>query len=179
MSELQFRRATAVDVDDIVDIVNLCYRGDASKGGWTTEADLIEGTRTDRDEIAALVAQPNSVFLLCHANGDLVGSVHIQKQLSSCYLGMLVVKPGLQGAGTGARIIQAAEDYAQSVWHSSKMTMTVITVRSELIAYYERRGYRRTGRKKELKFDKTHGMPLVEGLELEFFEKDLDKARMQ
>ena len=99
--------------------------------------------------------------------------MHIQKEGSACYLSMLVVKPGLQGSGIGRQLIEVAEMRARETWSSSKMTMSVITIRPELIAYYERRGYRRTGEMKPFVFDEVHGIPRVDGIELEVLEKEL------
>jgi ribosomal protein S18 acetylase RimI-like enzyme len=86
---------------------------------------------------------------------------------------MLVVKPGLQGSGIGRQLIYVAERQARAAWGSSKMTMSVITVRPELLAYYERRGYRRTGQIQPFAFDDVHGILKVDRLELEVLEKDL------
>ena len=168
-----FRPADLHDVAEIVLLVNSCYRGDSSRVGWTTEADLLDGTRTDEDEITGLVTQPDSMLVLCVEEDEIIGSVHIQKQGDSSYLGMLVVKPNLQGGGVGRRLIEAAEVRARGEWGSKRMTMTVISVRDTLIAYYERRGYRRTGHMKPFISDATHGIPRVDHLELEVLEKDL------
>ena len=169
----RFRRATIDDVAEIALLVNSCYRGDSSRVGWTTEADLLDGTRTDEDEIKSLITHPDSMLLLCAEEDEIIGSVHIQKQDDSSYLGMLVVKPNLQGGGVGRRLMEAAEVRAREEWGSTRMTMTVISVRDTLIAYYERRGYRRTGRMKPFISDATHGIPRVDHLELEVLEKDL------
>jgi len=173
MTELQFRPAVISDAPEIADLVNSCYRGDSSRAGWTTEADLLDGTRTNAAEIQAFIEHPDTVILICVDRTGIVGSVNVERHGSSAYLGMFVVKPTLQGAGLGRRVIQAAEDYARDEWQSAKMTMTVITRRSELIAYYERRGYRRTGELKPFKSDDVHGIPRVDGIELEILEKEL------
>jgi ribosomal protein S18 acetylase RimI-like enzyme len=172
-TRLRFRRAVPDDVSEIVTLVNNCYRGDTSRQGWTTEADLLGGTRTDKSEIESLIAAPGSTILLCIADESIIGSVHLQQEQSSCYLGMFVVKPDLQGAGIGRKLIEAAEAYARDELRSARMTMQVITLRPELLAYYERRGYRRTGEIKPFRFDESHGIPKVEGIELEILEKDL------
>jgi ribosomal protein S18 acetylase RimI-like enzyme len=167
------RTATVDDAEEIAALVNSCYRGDSSRVGWTTEADLLGGTRTDKDDIERLMTAGDSAFLLLTDNDEIIGSVHIQKEESSCYLGMLVVKPTLQGGGIGRQVMQAAEDYARTTWNSEKMTMTVFTVRAELLAYYERRGYRRTGEFKPFVSYGVNGVAKVEGLEFEVLEKAL------
>ena len=43
---LQFRHATHADIDSLVALIESAYRGDVSKQGWTTEADMLGGRRT-------------------------------------------------------------------------------------------------------------------------------------
>ena len=170
---MQFREAVIEDAVAVAALVNSCYRGDSSKKGWTTEADLLDGTRTNEEEIRGLITSTGSLILLCSEGDEIIGSVHLQQEGSSGYLGMLVVKPGLQGAGLGRGLMESAERLVRDKWGSRKMTMNVFTARPELIAYYERRGYRRTGKVKPFEPHDVHGIPRVEGLELEVLEKDL------
>lgn len=173
MTEIRFRPAVVADAPEIAALVNSCYRGESSRAGWTTEADLLDGTRTNATEIETIITRPGSTILVCLDGNEIIGSVNIEQRDSECYLGMLVVKPTLQGGGIGRQLMEAAEDYASDVWHSKKMTMTVITRRAELLAYYERKGYRRTGETIPFKIDDLHGIPRVNGIELEILEKTL------
>jgi ribosomal protein S18 acetylase RimI-like enzyme len=173
LGTLRFRRATIDDAAELAALVNSCYRGDSSRKGWTTEADLLDGTRTDTAEVETLITAHGSAFLLCVSNGEVIGSVHLQQDGSSCHLGMLVVRPDLQGSGIGRRLMQAGEEFARGELGAVKMTMHVITMRRELLAYYQRRGYRRTGEIEPFHVDETHGLPKVEGIELELLEKEL------
>ena len=170
---LSFRKARVDETDFIVNLVNSAYRGESSKAGWTTEADLLDGQRTDSGEIKNLIEDENSIILLCLQDDEIIGSVNLQRTGEEAYLGMFVVRPTLQGAGVGKRFIQASEDFVRQEWKSKKMTMSVITLREELIAYYERRGYRRTG--EILPFPKNigNGIPRVENLKFEMLEKKL------
>ena len=170
---LTFRKATAQDADAVVALVNSGYRGDVSKQGWTTEADLLEGTRTNATEVQRLIAGPQSVILLCHCDGSLVGSVLLERQENQAYLGMFVVKPTLQGQGIGKQFMSYAEEFARREWHAAKMKMTVITLRTELIAYYERRGYRRTGIFEPFPIEGSGSVALVDELRFEVLEKSL------
>jgi ribosomal protein S18 acetylase RimI-like enzyme len=170
---MKFRNATVDDASEIAALVNSAYRGDSSRAGWTTEADLLEGIRTDTSEIASLIERPEMVIIMCLEGGELIGSVNVERRGADSYLGMLVVKPTLQNAGLGKKLIDAAENYAREHWSSKRMTMTVISVRSELIAYYERRGYRRTGEMKPFPFDEQH-VPRVDGIELAILAKELN-----
>ena len=99
--------------------------------------------------------------------------VHLQKMEGAAYLGLFVVQPILQGQGIGKQFMLRAEQYVQETWGINKIWMTVITLRDELIAYYERRGYRRTGIFKPFPKDAGSSVPLIEGLQLEVLEKEL------
>ncbi|MEO6975107.1 MAG: GNAT family N-acetyltransferase [Gallionella sp.] len=171
--KLAFRFATAADIDAIVALVNSAYRGDSGRAGWTTEADILGGQRTDAGEISQLVAKHDSSMLLCLRDGELIGSVHLERvDAATAYLGMLVIKPVLQEQGLGRRLMTEAERFAGNEWRTSRMRMQVITLRKELIAYYGRRGYRRTG--ETLPFpagDPRFGLPKVDGLMFEVLEK--------
>lgn len=168
-----FRKAGLEDAAPLTALVNLAYRGDASRAGWTTEADIIDGTRIDEPSMRNLIAAEGSLFLLCLRGDTIIGSVHLERTGGAAYLGLFVVRPDLQGAGIGKRIMEEAEALAQREWASARMWMTVITVRPELIAFYERRGYHRTGHTKPFPQDAGASVPRVEGLELEVLEKNL------
>lgn len=171
--EVIIRRADSSDANDITDLVNSAYRGESSRAGWTTETDLLEGPRTFPEEIRELIADPNTVILLGFAGAELIASINVQNQGELVYLGMIVTRPVLQGNGIGKKMIAAAEDYARQSWGLKKATMTVITVREELIKFYERRGYRRTGKIIPFPTNLPVGRPLVENLAMEYLEKEL------
>jgi len=170
---LSFRLATPVDVPAVVALVNSAYRGDSSRRGWTTEADLLDGTRTDSGEVAGFIADPNSLLLLCEQQAQLLGSVHLQRCGDDAYLGMFTVRPGRQGQGIGKAFLAAAEAAARQQFGASRLCMEVITLRDELIAFYERRGYRRTGQYSPFPTDIRYGIPKVDTLRLERLEKPL------
>jgi GNAT superfamily N-acetyltransferase len=171
-ASLSFRRACAEDADIVAALVNSGYRGEVSKQGWTTEADLLDGIRTDAAEVRNLIELHDSLIYLCLQGEEIVGSVHLQLTNGVGYLGLFVIKPTLQGFGIGKQFMLAAERAAQSAWGIRRMTMTVITVRAELIAFYERRGYRRTGKLIPFPADDQH-RPKVAGLQMEYLEKEL------
>lgn len=166
-------KAEKQDAEQIVVLVNLVYRGESSKQGWTTEADLLAGLRTHAEEILRLIASEDSMFLLYKAEAELIGSVHLQKQAEQVCLGMLAVSPLLQGRGIGKQLLEAAEQAAQKTWAVNKSVMSVISCRNELIAFYQRRGYRRTGVSKEFPVNPELWTPKVAGLRLEMLEKVL------
>lgn len=166
-------KAEKQDAKQIAALVNSAYRGESSKQGWTTEADLLVGRRTDTEEILRLISSEDSMFLLCKAEAELVGSVYLQKQVEQVYLSMLTVSPLLQGRGLGKRLLEAAELTAQETWVATKLVMDVISCRNELIAFYERRGYRRTGATRAFPVNPELWTPKVADLRLEILEKVL------
>ncbi|GGE96235.1 GNAT family N-acetyltransferase [Hymenobacter cavernae] len=159
LDSLQFTPATPADVPALVALVNSAYRGDESRKGWTTEADLLEGIRTDADSLHEMLQTPTVTILKCtDAEEQLLGCVYLEKKAETLYLGMLSVKPGLQAQGIGKQLLQAGEAYAQQQ-HCQTVTMTVISVRHELIAWYERRSYRLTGATEPFPTSTKFGIP--------------------
>lgn len=173
-SQLVFHDATPGDVEAIVALVESAYRGDVSRQGWTTEADLLEGQRIAPDVLLADIERPHSRILLASRDGELIACAHIAVQDGQGYFGMFSVRPDQQGTGLGKIVLAEAERLVQHDWAVSRMRMTVIDVRDELITFYERRGYRRTGEKKPFPYgDARFGMPLRDDLRFEVLEKTL------
>ncbi len=170
---LRYRLAETDDVDAVVALVNSAYRGDVSRQGWTTEADLLGGQRTDAREVVPQITGSDSVMLLCHQNDVLVGCVHLQRGDGRAYLGMLAVRPDLQGGGIGRHFMDEAERFVQQQWGASIMEMTVISTRVELIAYYQRRGYVLTGETRPFPREERFGLPKVDHLEFVVLRKRL------
>jgi GNAT superfamily N-acetyltransferase len=171
---LVFRDARVGDVAAIVALVESAYRGDASRAGWTTEADLLDGQRIDAVGVAEIVVRRGSRVLLASTNGDLLACCHLEKHGDGCYFGMFSVKPTMQAAGVGKRTLAEAERLARDEWKCTRMEMTVISVRDELIAWYERRGYHRSGRYKPFPYgDERFGIPKRNDLRFELLVKEL------
>jgi ribosomal protein S18 acetylase RimI-like enzyme len=171
---LQFRAATAADISIVVSLVETAYRGDSGRRGWTTESDLLDGQRVDPVGVGDVIHKPDSRVLLAERDGALIACAHIEKQGDACYFGMFAVHPDLQGGGAGRQLLNAAEEIARAQWKCAKMEMTVISVRAELIAWYERRGYRRTGMFKPFPYgDARFGIPKRDDLRFELLAKAL------
>ncbi len=177
MSAPVFRDATPDDVPAIVALVESAYRGESSRAGWTTEADLLDGQRTDAGSVRELVTAPDSMVLLAQQPGAdaLLACCHLAHEgAGSAYFGMFAVRPGLQGAGLGSAMLAEAERIARTRWACTRMAMTVIDVRAELIAWYQRRGYMRTGEHKPFPYgDARFGLPKRADLRFELLLKDL------
>ncbi|MEU6863435.1 GNAT family N-acetyltransferase [Streptomyces sp. NPDC046876] len=173
-SALEFRTAVEADVPELVTLVESAYRGDASRAGWTTEADYLEGQRTDPDGVRAVINTPDSVLIVVERSGELVACCQLEHRGDHAYFGMFAVRPGLQGAGLGKEILAEAERRAREEWGAKEMRMTVVNVREELIAYYVRRGYRRTGEFSPFPYgDQRFGVPLRDDLAFELLVKSL------
>ncbi|MFB8245144.1 GNAT family N-acetyltransferase [Streptomyces sp. NPDC001046] len=171
---LTFRDATDTDVDELVALIESAYRGEASRAGWTTEADILEGQRTDPQGVLEVVESPGSRLLAVERDGRIVACCQLEHQGEHAYFGMFAVSPALQGAGLGKLIIAEAERQAREAWGVTEMQMTVISVREDLIAWYERRGYRRTGRMTPFPYgDERFGLPQRDDLEFELLVKRL------
>jgi len=162
--------ATEADAKALDKLVNSAYRGEVSKQGWTTEADLLDGTRINEEVLLELLQRPDTTILLCKEENELLGCVELRKDNQKLYLGMLTVKPNTQGKGIGKKLLMEAEAFAKGLG-CIKIYMTVISVRKELIAWYVRHGYELTGEKKPFILpDERWGIPKQE-LEFVVLEK--------
>ncbi|MEU1405926.1 GNAT family N-acetyltransferase [Streptomyces sp. NPDC005728] len=169
-----FRDATDADVVALVALIESAYRGDASRVGWTTEADIIEGQRTDPEGVRQVIKSSDSRLLTVEQDGRIVACCQLEHRGDHAYFGMFAVSPTLQGGGLGKVVIAGAEQLARATWGVSEMHMTVISVRDDLIAWYERRGYRRTGRMTPFPYgDERFGIPQRDDLQFELLVKPL------
>ncbi|MFJ7277359.1 GNAT family N-acetyltransferase [Kitasatospora sp. NPDC098663] len=172
-----FRPATLADVPALVELVESAYRGDASRAGWTTEADLLEGQRTDAEGVAEVIGRSDGVLLVAERDGRLVACCQLEHRGDRAYFGMFSVRPGLQGGGLGRAVLAEAERLAGEEWGVGELEMTVIEQRADLIAWYERRGFRRTGVFTPFPYgDERFGVPLRPDLRFEKLTKGLKRS---
>lgn len=174
MLNLLFRLANTADAPKIVGLVNSAYRGESSRAGWTTEAELLEGVRTHDDEIAGLINTLHSIILIGLVGEEIIASMHLQLVSDAAFLGMFAVRPTGQAAGVGKAMMAEAETVVKREWAAKKILMDVISVRAELIAFYERRGYVRTGKLNDFPVSKDLWTPKAKDLMLARMEKNLD-----
>lgn len=162
------RAATTGDVADVVALVESAYRGESSRAGWTTEADLLDGQRTDEAEVGGLVP-----YLLLAVAEELVGCCVLEPRAGHGYFGMFAVRPGLQGSGVGSALLSAAEERATALG-LDRIEMTVLSVRAELIAFYGRRGYTEVGETRPFPYgDERFGRPRRDDLSFVVLAKGL------
>ncbi|WP_375492151.1 GNAT family N-acetyltransferase [uncultured Jatrophihabitans sp.] len=175
---LVYSWATDDDVAAVVPLVQSAYRGNASRGGWTTEADLLDGQRINDDMLRDLLAQPGGHVLLARdADDALLVCCELREPDgpgAPAYFGMFAVSPTLQGGGQGRVVLAEAERIARDEFGADAMEMTVIGRRAELIAWYERRGYARTGETRPFPYDdERYGRPKVADLDFVVLRKSL------
>jgi len=163
-------KATLQDIPALNILINSAYRGETSKKGWTTEAHLLEGKRTNEEELTQTILDPKNTILKFTENDKIIGSVLLVKKEHQLYLGMLTVSPELQNSGLGKKLLAEAENHAKTIGLSS-IIMTVISVREELIAWYKRRGYVDTGKREAFPEDGIHITVSEEPLEFIYLEK--------
>ena len=156
---MNISKAALEDIPHLVSLINSAYRGEHSKKGWTTEADLLDGLRTDEDSLEKMISKPDAVILkFCNEDNVLQGCVYLERKTNKMYLGMLTVSPLEQARGIGKKLLFAAEKYATDQ-KCSAIEMTVISVRHELILWYQKHGYHKTGEMKPFPEDKKFGIP--------------------
>lgn len=172
---MHLEAATAADLPALHALVERAYRGDSARRGWTHEADLLDGQRTDLAALEAMLADPAQHLLVFRDNEELIACVLlVDRGEGLAYIGMFTVDPERQGAGFGRLLLAAAEDHAMSDLVATRVEMTVIAQRTELIAWYERRGYRQTGERRPFPAtDPRFGLPKRDDLEFAVLEKRL------
>lgn len=174
MTDPTFRAATTADVAAVVDLVTAAYRGEASTAGWTSEAHLLQGQRTDAAMVTEAVTDPDGTVLLIEHGGALLGCVQVTRAGDVAHFGMFAVDPTRQSGGTGTALLAHAEELARTTWGCTSMDLEVIAQRDLLIAYYERRGYRRTGETTPFPYgDDRFGIPQRDDLHFVVLRRDL------
>lgn len=165
-------KATLQDISSLTTLINSAYRGETSKKGWTTEAHLLAGKRTTEEELEQIILDPKNTFLKYTENDKIIGSVLLVEKENQLYVGMLTVSPELQNSGIGKKMLAKAEIHAKTAGLST-LSMTVVSVRSELIAWYKRHGYVETGEREPFPSSDIHINISDKPLEFIFLEKRL------
>lgn len=165
-------KATLQDIPALTILINSAYRGETSKKGWTTEANLLEGKRTNEEELTETLLDPKNTILKFTDNDTIIGSVLLIEKEHQLYLGMLTVSPELQNSGIGKKLLAEAENHAKALGLSS-IIMTVISVREELVAWYKRHGYADTGEREAFPESEIHVTISEKPLEFIYLEKKI------
>jgi len=172
---LHFYKAELVDAAAVTQLINTCFRGEASRKGWTTEADILDGVRTTTSEVASVIKRGDAFVLLGVLNDEIVAAACCEQETiagkKTAHFGKISVKPTLQNKGYGKDLIHAAEAMAKREWRVLGFHMSVISLRTELIEFYERLGYERTGEFGEFPSKPDLWQPKVDGLNLQYLVK--------
>ena len=176
MSMDTFRTANKSEAEEIARLVNQAYRPETGTAGWTHESDLVSGNRTNVGQVEEVISKPDSVILVGLKGTEIVACVHVEKDGNYGHIGMLAVNPKLQGAGAGKQMLAHAEKYANERFGSEKFIIVVVSSRSELIAFYLRRGYQKTGTVQDYPLSAGVGTPKLSNLKTEVFEKRSNPA---
>lgn len=173
---IKFQFATIQDIPELVKLVNSAYRGESSEKGWTTEATILDGQRIDSQMLEEILNTINNQIVMLFLDDKLTGCVHLIFEESSLYFGMLTIDPTIQSKGLGKELLKEIENITRNSGRN-KIRISVIHTRSELIAYYERRGFQATGRWESFpENDPRYGLPKVQGLKLLEFQKVLQSV---
>jgi len=171
---LATRPAGPEDVTTLVELVQGAYRGEGGPGRWTTEAHLVRGRRTSPQEVLEAIGAGRSTVLVAEDGQGLLASCHVRDMGEArAYLGMFAVRPGQQGQGVGRAMVVAAEAWVSTRWDCRLVEMHVIAGRDELLAWYERLGYRSTGQTIAFPYDREDDVPRRPGLYFVVLEKTL------
>jgi ribosomal protein S18 acetylase RimI-like enzyme len=174
MGGAMLRTATGADVDAVVALVDSAYRGDRSRAGWTHEADLVGGQRVDATMVAAALDEPDVIVLALVDDDRIIACCELRRDGATATLGMFAVDPSQQARGFGRRVLAEAERHAVQRWDATRIRLSVIETRRELIEWYERRGYTATGATAPFPYgDERFGVPLRDDLRFAMFDKAL------
>jgi len=169
-----FRLAVPADAERLVKLIRLAYRGEASRQGWTSEADLVDGDRVNIEQVLGLIEGPNSMMLVLDGEDGITACCQLEDRGNSlAYFGTFAVSPAAQGAGLGRRLMAEAERQAVLAFGADVLEMTVLAQQEMLIAWYERLGFRRTGETRPFPADQTFARPLRDGLHFVALAKSL------
>lgn len=176
MTETVIRDAVPADIPALHRLIESAYRGEASRAGWTTEADLLDGQRTDPDDLADILADPKQALLTAWCDDDLVGCILIaDRGEGTGYFGMLSIRPTLQGGGLGRRLVESAHAALADRFGARRVRISVFPQRETLIGWYERLGYHRTGDTLPFPYgDPRFGLPRRDDLYFVVMERGLD-----
>ena len=176
MTEITIRDAVPADIPVLHRLIESAYRGEASRAGWTTEADLLDGQRTDPDDLADILADPKQALLTACRGGELVGCVLIaDRGEGTGYFGMLSISPTLQGGGLGRGLVGAAHAALKDRFDARRVRISVFPQRETLVAWYGRLGFRMTGDTLPFPYgDPRFGVPKRDDLYFVVMEHELD-----
>jgi N-acetylglutamate synthase-like GNAT family acetyltransferase len=130
---LRLRIAEAADGEAITRLINAAFQ---------VERYFLGADRIALEEIRARLTRGK--FILAEEDGQLTGCVYVEPGGERAYLGLLSVKPSLQGTGRGKQLMDAAEDHCRAAG-CRFLDLRVVNLRTELPPFYQKLGYVETG----------------------------------
>jgi ribosomal protein S18 acetylase RimI-like enzyme len=176
-SGFRIRAARPADAEVLAALIRAAYRGEDSRAGWTSEADLVEGERINPGQVRAMITDTGSLMLVGEDTDRIVACCQVRNEGAGlAYFGTFAVSPQAQGAGLGRQLMTEAEHQAITTFGATRLEMTVLAPQDKLIAYYERRGFHRTAETRPFPADPIYARPLRDGLYFVVLEKSLSAA---
>ncbi|RYE10358.1 MAG: GNAT family N-acetyltransferase [Hyphomicrobiales bacterium] len=157
MIDYRFAFATPADVPALALLIERAYRGPEAAKGWTNEAEILTGPRSSPEEIAGLIADPEARFLVALDGDRPVACALLKRHGTGAYFGMFAIDPAVQGGGLGKLMMTRADAAVRELWNANYLRLSVISLRDQLIAWYERRGFVQTGQHEPFPFDSSPG----------------------
>ncbi|MDD4978418.1 MAG: GNAT family N-acetyltransferase [Gallionella sp.] len=173
------RDACKADASEITRLVNQAYRPKNRLAGWTHESDLVNGSRTNTGQIISILSRADSTIIIGLRSNLIIACIHLEKIGRDIHFGLFAVDPEYQGIGIGKEMLKLAENYVVERFGPKKIVMTVLSARHELINFYLRCGYRRTGNITDYPTDAGIGTPKICEIKIETIEKQLGIATPQ
>lgn len=169
-----FRLAAPADVESLVRLIRSAYRGESSRQGWTSEADLVGGDRISAEQVLAMIEGPDSIMLVFDEGDSIIACCHVEDRGSNlAYFGTFAVAPTEQGVGLGRRVLAEAERSAVLRFGSAVLELAVLAQQEKLIAWYERLGFSRSGETRPFPADPEFARPLRNDLYFVVLSKNL------
>jgi len=169
LKNLKLVPASIEDAERIKDLINLCYRG---MDGWTKETKIVSGDRISIDDTKTLIQKHNSKMFTVSIDETMIACIGIEQKENKAYISAFAVLPSYQNMGIGKQVLSQAEEYAANQFKAKELILVVVSQRQELIEYYERRGYKRTGQISKYPVHLNVGIPIIEGLTIEYLSKN-------
>lgn len=163
---LKFRKAQNSDISNLVLLMNTAYR-QTEGSSWTSEADIVTGDRINATQLEGALAQADFELWVATLEGEVIACIGLTFSAHDVEIGTFCIAPQFQNQGIGKQVLEYAEHYVQNIVANQRVNlqhfvMWVLSVRSELIAYYQRRDYQMTGTQADYPLDANVGQPLVD-----------------
>ena len=171
---MHFRLANITDIPQILDLVNISYRSKTVRG-WTSESEIIDGLRLNESHATTLILKEDSFLILALEQNELIGCVHIEYNVNLAYLGLLTIHPNFQNKGLGKILLTHAENFCANYNNITHIEMSVLSLRKELLNFYQRRGYLLTNKIENYPLHANVGVPKDSNIKVLYLKKALKK----